>query len=501
MDCRIGYPSGECESIIINESDRGADVAENVSARCGLPTQYFEMIHCGNKVQPDDLMCETVLENGDFLLMRANTHYKALTALHKAEVTVSTNSLFRCIEEGKADCLGHLVEAGVSTNAVNEDGMTPVMLAAFEGDKDCIEVLIEKGFDVHKKTPLHGTALHAAASMGHSEISKILISSEVDVNPQRLPDLATPLHLAAMYGRVHCVNMLIFSGATVDAVNSNQETPLCVAASQNYVQVAISLIQSGAGINHPSRDQITPLHDAAGWGNTKLAELLITSGADVETSDSLGCTALHHASAGARTETVSMLLAARSKINAKSNEGQTALHMAGNGNCASELLSNNADKASTDNLGYTPLHDAAARADLSAVTVLLNAGCDPGIAAAEGETVLHSAVLSGDSDVIRCIVSTTLGSPSLNKPSCTTGSTPLHYAASIGAMNTVRTLLSLGADVYAIDKSGYTPLHAAHISGHPGVVELLITHGACPLRKPYNFHLSMIKIKHFLKCC
>eukprot|EP01060_Flectonema_neradi_P013063 TRINITY_DN1984_c0_g1_i1.p1 TRINITY_DN1984_c0_g1~~TRINITY_DN1984_c0_g1_i1.p1 ORF type:complete len:502 (+),score=83.02 TRINITY_DN1984_c0_g1_i1:34-1539(+) len=501
MDCRIGYPSGACESIVINEGDRGGDVADNVAARCGLPTQYFDMLYCGKKIQPDDLMCEAGMENGDFVLMRANTHYKALTALHKAEVTVTTNSLFRCIEEGKADCIRHLVEAGVSTNTVNEDGMTPVMLAAFEGDQDCVEVLIEKGFDIHKKTPLHGTALHAAATMGHSEISKLLVSNNVDVNPQRLPDMATPLHLAAMYGRVHCVNLLIFSGATVDAVNSNQETPLCVAASQNYVQVAISLIQSGADVNHPSRDHITPLHDAAGWGNTKLAELLITSGANIQTKDSLGCTALHHASAGARTETVSMLLASGADISAKSNEGQTALHMAGNGNCASELLANNANKLAVDNLGYTPLHDAAARADLSAVTVLLNAGCDPGTTSTEGETVLHSAVLSGDSDVIRCIVSTSLGSPALDKPSTSTGSTPLHYAASIGAMGTLRTLLSLGADVDLVDNNGYTPLHVAHISGHLAVAELLVTHGAAPLRKPYNFHLGVIKLKHKLKCC
>ena len=54
----------------------------------------------------------------------------------------------------------------------------------------------------------------------------------------------------------------------------------------------------------------------------------------------------------------------------------------------------------------------------------------------------------------------------------------LHNAVSRGDMATIHRLLSAGADVNVVSKTGYTPLHGAAESGHERVIEVLLKHGA-----------------------
>ena len=63
------------------------------------------------------------------------------------------------------------------------------------------------------------------------------------------------------------------------------------------------------------------------------------------------------------------------------------------------------------------------------------------------------------------------------------GSTPLHVAAKSRNKNTMsfmKEILSLGADIDAIGNSGETPLHIAAYHDKPEVVELLLVQGANP---------------------
>ena len=58
------------------------------------------------------------------------------------------------------------------------------------------------------------------------------------------------------------------------------------------------------------------------------------------------------------------------------------------------------------------------------------------------------------------------------------GSTPLHWAAGAGKVNTMEVLISLGADVDALSDSDATPLHQAVLQHHPEAVKLLIRSNA-----------------------
>ena len=57
---------------------------------------------------------------------------------------------------------------------------------------------------------------------------------------------------------------------------------------------------------------------------------------------------------------------------------------------------------------------------------------------------------------------------------------PVHAAASVGDMASMRLLLERGADPNARQHLGYAPLHAAAANGDRATAELLVAHGANP---------------------
>lgn len=59
-----------------------------------------------------------------------------------------------------------------------------------------------------------------------------------------------------------------------------------------------------------------------------------------------------------------------------------------------------------------------------------------------------------------------------------TESTPLHWAATHGAMNLIEPLVSAGARVNARGAIGWTPLHCAAYAGHPLTCERLVQLGS-----------------------
>ena len=56
----------------------------------------------------------------------------------------------------------------------------------------------------------------------------------------------------------------------------------------------------------------------------------------------------------------------------------------------------------------------------------------------------------------------------------------LFRAAAQGKMDLARELVSLGANVNAASKSGFTPLHRASQNGHADIVRFLVDAGANP---------------------
>jgi len=87
----------------------------------------------------------------------------------------------------KAARVGHIkavkrnLASGTDVNAKDDDGVTPLLVAAVSGRKEIIELLIREGADVNAK--VNGvTPLHQAAFRSHKEIAELLIANGADLN-------------------------------------------------------------------------------------------------------------------------------------------------------------------------------------------------------------------------------------------------------------------------------------------------------------------------------
>jgi ankyrin repeat protein len=164
------------------------------------------------------------------------------------------------------------------------------------------------------------------------------------------------------------------------------ERTLWYAAWSGDVRLTLEMLQDGADPDSRAPDGKTPLMEAVDEpgeffdaSREAVAVALIDGGADVAAQDELGWTALHHAGrAGSRA--VELLLGAGADVEVAAHDGTTPLHTAAaqaNVEVARALIAAGASPALRDGNGLTPLdvarreHDAT---ELRLLTFLLEGG-------------------------------------------------------------------------------------------------------------------------------
>lgn len=111
----------------------------------------------------------------------------------------------------------------------------------------------------------------------------------------------------------------------VNARDSDQCTPLHVAACYNSVECLQILIQSGAVIGVENEFEVTPLHYAVSHSSIECLQILIQSGANINAKNVHGDTALHHAAYRSSIECLQILLQSSADTSIKNNDGHTFL--------------------------------------------------------------------------------------------------------------------------------------------------------------------------------
>lgn len=223
----------ECLKLFIDE---GADVnalrsngtnAIHLAADLGH-AQCLEMLLDAPKADPNIKIC---------------VREKESTALHLAA------------DEGNAECVTLLLSKGADATVKNHRGFTPLHLAARTSSLECVELLLRVGnADANAEDFDHRTPLHAAVGKSDSafDILETLISWGANVNAKDVYGF-TALHLAALDGLAHCVEMLIYHGADVStksrkgttALNViNRKTPASLAMVNQKLDEAITLTHS-----------------------------------------------------------------------------------------------------------------------------------------------------------------------------------------------------------------------------------------------------------------
>lgn len=137
------------------------------------------------------------------------------------------------------------------------------------------------------------TDLVRATQFGRlEEVKEYLESNLFDVN-QRDSEDVTLLHWAAINNKTKIVEYLLNKGANVDAIGGDlKSTPLQWAVRQGHLSVVVLLIKRGADSNILDFEGCNALHLAAQFGHTALVAYLVAKGMDIDFPGTNGLTAL-----------------------------------------------------------------------------------------------------------------------------------------------------------------------------------------------------------------
>jgi ankyrin repeat protein len=244
----------------------------------------------------------------------------------------------------------------------------------------------------------------------------------------------TPVMLAAAFGSVDAVSLLITAGADVKASNGAGLTALHLAADD--AAKTRLLLDAGANVDAVSQAGRTPLLVAASASTgADVVRQLVAKGADVNVADTSGVTPLIAAANADNREVVDLLLARGADVHARARTGQPS----------------------------TPLMAAAVNGNIALVRTLLSRKPDLTVVSADRTgTVKNGPVRYGTVSA-------------------------LHAAVTGGSPDVIELLAKAGAPVDPMDARGMTPLMWAVATDRadPRIVHLLLAHHAdSGLRSP-----------------
>ncbi|KAJ9142915.1 Transient receptor potential cation channel subfamily A member 1 [Pleurostoma richardsiae] len=391
-------------------------------------------------------------------------------------------------EQGVLGTLKHALTYGADLNGPlksdksdNDDPPTTDEPASVDGsvdaDGDDDTAAASTTADTDKKRRPFSTALHVAAKNGHRDVAEWLLDNGVDINarswkycdclrmhwrryftrPAR--PFWRPLYAALNHDHTSVAELLIFRGAKLDNLHTNDEkriTALQVAAANGLVStVKLLALDIDLDINERDFRDNTALHYAAQFWGTDTEDLFATSA-------------------------IPKLLCLGADIEAMNVEGHTPLLHAcwmGNFRAANILLKAGANPDPhhfmPDFTDVRPLYYAC----LSRGKILQLCSRVPRQANEEWEDARI--------ELLRALTNAGADTEGRLNKNGRRGGTPLMFAAAYAGCRAVQVLLEAGADVNAQDARGETPMlvwmRESELPAEdecPMTVTSLVSHGA-----------------------
>ncbi|CAL5220265.1 g2246 [Coccomyxa viridis] len=158
-------------------------------------------------------------------------------------------ALILAIEGNHVEALPLLIAAGADVNHTVDEEDSPLHLAIrYSQNSAAILLAQQSGITINAKNEDGWTPLHEACCLGLADVVEALLKHGADAQA-RCTDGTTPLHKAARAGNKAAVAMLIKAGADVSAVDKNGLEPLDVALDE-----AIADLLQGWGNDSPKAD-------------------------------------------------------------------------------------------------------------------------------------------------------------------------------------------------------------------------------------------------------
>lgn len=196
-----------------------------------------------------------------------------------------------------------------------------------------------------------------------------------------------------------------------------------------------------------------------------------------------GRTPLHFAAQNGQVE-VSLMLLAAGALMSQDDMGRAPLHLAAQAGHLKEvdlLLEGRGYVELPDATMRTPLHHAARSGHTPVLRKLLDVGAFIDAADGEQRTALHYTCRNDDLYNSTMLL---IGRGADIEGEDIVGFRPLHFASNANQPTTAMHLMSLRADIYAMDKAGWNPLVHAAASGFAPLVDSLVVIANKPRQFP-----------------
>ena len=390
---------------------------------------------------------------------------------------------------GHLDVVHLLIDNGTSIQQQDENGQSPLMLAASKGYNAIVDFLIERDANVSVASKA-GSALYQAMTKGFKAIAEILLLKGADPNPKEEEEEildSTPLILAVKNGFCDIVKMMLEKGATTSTKDRDGLLAIHHAGATGHVNILLLLLEYGASIQIPDKSskKRTAIHHAVVNNQEAVLNVLLDRGMDIDFQDGYSRTALILAVEKGYESMVSIILARGANPNIVEDSDRTALHFAadtGHQTIVELLLERSSVVNAKDRAGDTALNLAVRGRLLDVVQLLRNKGADPRIANFVDRNALQYAASMGN---VALLTSLYEGESDLGMRD-KQNDTLLHLATQRGKKEQVVYLLKKGAYPDCKGFNGETPLLQAASNGHLELVQMFLENGANLYARSYS---------------
>jgi ankyrin repeat protein len=293
----------------------------------------------------------------------------------------------------------------------------------------CLRKAISEGADVNvrlyfdKSDEIFVTPIHMAAGFGMLDCVKLLVANGAIFKPQQPQKyFLSPLHYAAAMGNTDCITYFLEQSVPVDQQSTIScplgwnWTPLQIAANRGHAECVSLLIKKNADVHINDPDHYQAIHRAV--GNTECLRILLENNADPNAANEDGITPLLLAVSGGYSDCVELLLQNNASTLTQSflcHRCATVLQIAVHNNdlrIAKILLDHDKKLVNQTHFitGHTALHIAVKEKNKEMLKLFLNTQYEADLTIKisrggqnKGKTALDLAKEDGDQEIIELL--------------------------------------------------------------------------------------------------
>ncbi|MFN7038203.1 MAG: ankyrin repeat domain-containing protein [Alphaproteobacteria bacterium] len=378
--------------------------------------------------------------------------------------TELNQKLLDAVKDGNIEGAKDALNKGADFNHQDEYGNTVLGIARQKNNPGIVRVLYNERIKLNEK--LYNATKAHDVKLVREALNK---GANIDFRDKEGNDINILLDVAAKYGYIEILELILSKYNDPELASQ----ALIVAANFGRIDTVKLLLNKNACTKAKDKSSQTALHYAVEWGYIYIVKLLLDRDIEIEAKDNEGKTALFYAASKDRMEIIKLLLSKNFNINFRCADGRTIAHITSSEETLKYLITQGLDVTIKNNKNETALHYAVRRNDTGTIKLLLDQGVNINDKDTDGKTALHHAVFGGNTDIIKLLLD---NNAEINAKD-NKDKTALHNIF-FNSFETVELLLSKGADIAAKDVEGTTVLHRAAYLHHTKTVELILRHGA-----------------------